>query len=201
MAVVRGIVLIILAVSLAIAYVALPTRRTLYSSAAITPLKMAAEANPLDRLTLSLSQTNTSPPTVRVTTTNESDRPFTIITYSSPLDSVALALDLLSITPDGAAEPLKLRTIQASRLWPPDPDSLVELEPGASATNDLVLKKPEVPMGKLGKKATVFVQGRWMGVFARAKDKISTDDLETMASQPDAFEGDFMSKSIEIRID
>ncbi|KAH0599894.1 hypothetical protein MHUMG1_02684 [Metarhizium humberi] len=161
-------------------------------------LKMAAEANPLDRLTISLNQTRTSPPTVRVTVTNENDGPVTIILYNSPLDSIALVLGIMSITPDGAAEPLELRTMRASRVWPPGPYSLEGLGPGASATNDLVLREPTVPMDKLGKKATVFLQGRWMGVFARAEDKISRDDLENIASQPDAFQGEFKSKSIQI---
>lgn len=81
------------------------------------------------------------------------------------------------------------------------PDSQVGLESGASATNDLVLKEPTVPMGKLGKKATVFLEGSWMGVFARSKDKVSSDDLENLSSQPDAFKGDFKSESIKITIE
>ncbi|KAK2589916.1 hypothetical protein QQS21_012407 [Conoideocrella luteorostrata] len=161
----------------------------------------SADANPINGLVVSLSQASTSPPTVRVTVTNKNSHPVTIVPYSSPLDGIALGLGLLTITPSGADEPLKLQKIMASRIWPPRPDDLIGLGAGSSDTNDLVLKSPTVPMEKLGKKATVFLEGSWMGVFGRAKDKVKPSDLEHMRSQPGAFTGDFKTDSIEIMID
>jgi hypothetical protein len=188
---------------LIIASVALPSTITLDRSGSLALLEMATEhsTSPLDGLVLGLAQTSTSPPTVRVTVTNNNSHPVTIITYNSPLDGLALPLGLLSITPDGASDALELNIIKASRVWPPKPDSLVGLDAGAQATNDMVFKAPTVPMDKLGKKATVFLQGHWMGVFARAKDQVSAHDLDHLRSQPDVFEGDFKSESIEITID
>lgn len=196
-----AIILSSLAVLLTFAYLTSPATVTFYSSSAITLIRMASGSNPIDKLAIVLSQTSTSPPTVRVTVTNKNSHPVTIVIYNSPLDKIALPLGLLTITPSGASEPLELQTIQASRIWPPKPDSLVGLEAGASATNDMVLKEPTVPMKELEKKATVFLEGRWMGVLARAKEKVSSEDLEHLGSQPDSFQGDFKSESIEITID
>lgn len=196
-----GIILSTLAVLLLVAYFTSPATVTFHSSSAIALIKMASGSNPIDKLAVVLSQTSTSPPTVRVTVTNKNSHPVTIVTYSSPLDGIALPLGLLTITPAGASEPLKLQIIKASRIWPPQSDSLVGLEAGASATNDMVLKEPTVPMKELGGKATVFMEGRWMGVLARSKDKVFSEDLEHLGSQPDSFDGDFKSESIEITID
>lgn len=158
-------------------------------------------SNPIDGLSISLRQTSASQPTVSVTVTNENPHPVTIVLYGSPLDDIALAQGLLSITPAGERKPLQLRTIKASRIWPPTPDDLSSLESGASATNEIVLKAPTVPMGMLGEKATVFLEGTWMGVFARPKHRVTPSDLEHMRSQPGAFTGKFKSESIEISIE
>jgi hypothetical protein len=173
---------------------------TVYTSTIIT-LTMPSSSNPLEGLALTLSQTSASPPTVRATVTNNNAHPVTIVTYNSPLDSIAMALGLLVITPSGASEPLELQIIKASRLWPPKSDSLVGLGPGESATNDLVLKRPTVPMEKLGSKAMVHLRGTWMGVFAKSKDELTADDLENMSTRPYAFQGDFESENIEIAIE
>ncbi|GAO17141.1 uncharacterized protein UV8b_00349 [Ustilaginoidea virens] len=159
------------------------------------------ESNPLEKLTISLSQPNASPPTVRVTVTNRNAYPVTIVSYGSPLDEIALPLGLLHITPSGASKCLDLNVIRGSRIWPPEPHHLIGLRPGESGTNDVVLQAPTVPMQHVGKGATVFLQGKWIGVFPRTKHELTASDLNHMFSQPGSFRGRFRSENLEIAIE
>lgn len=111
---------------------------------------------------------------------------------------MALALGVLSITPAGAAKPLDLPVIMARRLWPPPPDSLVTIKPGESVGEDIVLQEPKVPMKELGDKATVFVQGKWMAVWAKGKDELTDEEIDDSTST--GFSGEYKSESLEISI-
>ncbi|PHH89734.1 hypothetical protein CDD83_5406 [Cordyceps sp. RAO-2017] len=154
--------------------------------------------NPLGNLAVTLKQTSSKPPTIQVTVTNKNKYPVTVLSYDSPLDQLALPLGLLSITPAGSTKPIDLPIIRVKRVWPPRDDSLIVIKPGASATSDIVLKDPPVPIKKLGRKATVILRGRWTAVWPRSKDKLSKAEIENPSSS--AFNGDFVTNPLEIKV-
>ncbi|KAG8156778.1 hypothetical protein KVR01_013383 [Diaporthe batatas] len=168
-----------------------------------TSYKMASQDNEvLSQLQVSLSQASKSPPTVSVKVTNKSPSPVTILSWESPLDELALSLGLFSITPSGASEPLEIDRIMVSRKTPPSDDSLISLAPGESRENQVVLKEILVPAEKLkGKKSTVAVKGRWMGVWPQPRGELSNDAIEKGAHGGGAVAGTFASDSIEIEVD
>ncbi|KND89747.1 hypothetical protein TOPH_05683 [Tolypocladium ophioglossoides CBS 100239] len=83
-------------------------------------------------------------------------------------------------------------------MWPPPDDCLIVVGAGAAATNDLVLKAPTVPVDKLSGKATVALNGRWMAVWDRSRDRLSDREVENSSSS--AFAGDFATKDLEATI-
>lgn len=168
-----------------------------------TSSKMASQDNEiLSQLHVSLSQASKSPPAISIKVTNNSPSPVTILSWESPLDQLALSLGLLSITPSGASEPLEIDRVMVSRKMPPSDDSLVNLAPGESRENQVVLKELLVPAEKLkGKKSTVKVKGRWMGVWPKTRDELSDEAIEKGAHGGGAVAGTFASESIEIEVD
>ncbi|KKY36334.1 hypothetical protein UCDDA912_g03663 [Diaporthe ampelina] len=168
-----------------------------------TSSKMASQDNEiLSQLHVSLSQASKSPPAISIKVTNKSPSPVTILSWESPLDELALSLGLLSITPSGASEPLEIDRIMVSRKLPPSEKSLVSLAPGESRENQVVLKELLVPAEKLkGKKSAVEVKGRWMGVWPKTRDELSSDAIEKGAHGGGAVAGTFASDSIEIEVD
>ena len=148
-------------------------------------------ASPIPKLSLQLSQTATSPPTIRVTVTNNNAGPVTILSYNSPLDDLALRVGLVTITPEGATQPLDLPLIKANRLWPPPKSALVGFAAGESHRSDIVLAGHGVPEGKLGKRASVKMAGTWHGVWAKDKDDVD-------GGGGDGYTGDFESNVLEI---
>ncbi|KAH8747166.1 hypothetical protein F5883DRAFT_584408 [Diaporthe sp. PMI_573] len=165
--------------------------------------KMASQDDQiLSQLHVSLSQASKSPPTVSIKVTNNSPSPVTILSWESPLDQLALSLGLFRITPSGASEPLEIDRIMVSRKMPPSGDSLVSLAPGESRENQVVLKEILVPAEKLkGKKSTVEVSGRWMGVWPKPRDELSSEAIEKGAHGGGAVAGTFSSDSIDIEVD
>lgn len=154
--------------------------------------------NPLDMLAVTLRQTSASPPTVRASVTNKNHYAITVLSYQSPLDPLALQLGSLSITPDGSGKPLELRLVKVKRVWPPPENALVVIQPGASATNDMILQEPTVPMSKLAKKAKVVLGGEWIAVWPRSRDQLSDSDIENASGT--AFSGPFSTRVLEIEI-
>lgn len=165
--------------------------------------KMASQGNEiLSQLHVSLSQASKSPPTVSIKVTNNSPSPVTILTWDSPLDPIALSLGLFSVTPSGASEPLDITRVMVSRKMPPSDESLVSLAPGESRENEVVLRELLVPVEKLkGRKSTVEVKGRWMGVWPKSRDALSGEAIEKGAHGGGAVAGTFASDSIEIEVD
>lgn len=168
-----------------------------------TSSKMASQDNEiLSQLHVSLSQASKSPPAISIKVTNNSPSPVTILSWESPLDEIALSLGLVSITPSGASEPLDISRVMVSRKFPPSESSLVSLAPGESRENQVVLKEVLVPAEKLkGKKSTVEVKGRWMGVWPKSRDALSDEAIEKGAHGGGAVAGTFKSDSIEIEVD
>ncbi|EHK23616.1 uncharacterized protein TRIVIDRAFT_36613 [Trichoderma virens Gv29-8] len=158
----------------------------------------STKSNPIDRLRVTIKQTKTSPLTITSTVVNGNTHPVTILLYNSPLDTVAPTIGLLTITPDGALQPLELPEIQIRREWPPPRDSLIQLEPGASQTADIVLR--DFITSQLGKKASVVLKGHWDMVWSKQKDEISIGMIEQAQLQPnpDMFTGSFATESLEI---
>lgn len=168
-----------------------------------TSTKMVSQDNELlSQLHVSLSQASKSPPAISLKVTNNSPSPVTILSWESPLDELALSLGLFSITPSGASEPVEITRIMVSRKMPPSDKSLVSLGPGESRENQVVLKELLVPVEKLkGKKSTVEVKGRWMGVWPKSRDELTSEEIEKGAYGGGAVAGTYASDRIEIEVD
>ncbi|KAL8383451.1 hypothetical protein RB595_010582 [Gaeumannomyces hyphopodioides] len=177
----------------------------LHRQTASSPLPAAAMASPdvLSKLTVSVSQSATSPPTLAVKVVNGNDVPVTVLTWDSPLDPAALSLGVVHITPAGAAAPLELPTIMFRRLMPPAPESLVTIEPGAAVEREMVLKDEVVPADKLfgsgGAPARVTLKGRWTCVWVKRRADISEESLDRTSGADDAVEGEFESNETEVK--
>ncbi|KAL6820773.1 hypothetical protein V8C40DRAFT_251321 [Trichoderma camerunense] len=158
----------------------------------------SSKSSPIDRLSVTIEQTKTSPVTITSTVVNGNTYPITFLLYNSPLDTIAPTIGLLTITPDGALQPLELPEIQIRREWPPSPDSLIQLGPGASQAAEIVLK--DFITSQLDKKASVVLRGHWDMVWTKQKDDITVDMIEQAQSQPnpDMFTGSFATESLEI---
>ncbi|KAK5993659.1 hypothetical protein PT974_07094 [Cladobotryum mycophilum] len=157
-------------------------------------------SNPIPGLAISLQQASSSPPTITAIVTNKNSHPVTFAAYQSPFDSSIVQLGITSITPDGASAPIEYPTIMFGRMWPPPDQSIITIAPSASMKKDIVLKDPPVPLEELGKKATVVLQGRWMGVWAKAKEDVSKDDWAGNTDE-ESFSGEYTSDTLEITID
>ncbi|KAF3068105.1 putative secreted protein [Trichoderma lentiforme] len=159
---------------------------------------LSSNSSPVDRLRVTIEQTTSSPLTITSTVVNENTYPVTFLLYNSPLDTIAPTIGLLTITPEGALQPLELPEIQIRREWPPSPDSLIQLEPGASQTAEIVLK--DFITSQLDKKASVVLKGHWDMVWTKQKDDITVDMIEQSQAQPnpDMFTGSFATGSLEI---
>ncbi|TFB07378.1 putative secreted protein [Trichoderma ghanense] len=158
------------------------------------------KSNPIDRLRVAIKQTKISPPTITSTVFNDNPYPVTILVYNSPLDTAAPTIGLLTITPDGSAQPLELPRIQLRREWPPKTESLVQIGPGESQSAEIVLK--EFITSQLEKKASVVLKGNWHMVWNKQKDEITVEMLEQAQQQPnpDMFTGAFSTESLEITV-
>ncbi|KAK5995269.1 putative secreted protein [Cladobotryum mycophilum] len=157
-----------------------------------------SDSNPIDNLEVTIKQTNDSPLTITATVTNKNQHPVAVLKYNSPLDSLAFKLGLISITPDGASEPLNWPTIQIRRVWPPRADSFVHLEPGASHSSEITVEDRFTSEDRIGKKAAVELKGRWDMVWNKSKDNITEEELDNTDSNPNVFNGDYSSNIVEI---
>ncbi|KAH7157428.1 hypothetical protein B0J13DRAFT_169564 [Dactylonectria estremocensis] len=155
---------------------------------------------PISGIHVSLKQKSTSPPTVIVHVINTNSDPVTFLSYGSPLDGLALQLGLLSITPDGAAAPLEIPTLEVQRKWPPLAESLVTIAPGESQQQDLVIKDTIVSPEDVGAKAIVQLRGKWQAVWGKAKEDISNEAMEKAGIADDAYSGQFLSNELEIEV-
>ncbi|KAK2611860.1 hypothetical protein N8I77_005181 [Diaporthe amygdali] len=165
--------------------------------------KMASQDNDiLSQLHISLSQASKSPPAISIKVTNNSSKPVTILTWDSPLDQLALSLGTVYITPSDASKPLEISRIMVQRKTPPSDESLVSLAPGESRENQVELRELLVPAKKLkGKKSTVQVKGRWMGVWPKSRDELNEEAIEKGAHGGGAVAGTYASESVEIEVD
>lgn len=117
------------------------------------------------------------------------------------MDPLALRLGLFTITPEGASAPLELRTIQVRRMWPPKPDALINLEPGASEKAEIILDDERtVSVKDLGKKASIQLKGRWDNVWNKSKNSITAEDLENASISPQVFNGDYGTDRLDITV-
>lgn len=155
-------------------------------------------SSPIAGLRVAIKQTSTSPLTITSTVMNDNEHTVTFLVYNSPLDTAAPSIGLLTITPDGASEPLDLPKLQIQRQWPPSPESLIQLQPGASQTADIVLK--DFIASRITGKASVTLKGRWDMVWNKQKDDVTAETIEQaqLQAEPDVFSGSFASESVEI---
>ncbi|RFU78535.1 hypothetical protein TARUN_3686 [Trichoderma arundinaceum] len=155
-------------------------------------------SNPIEGLRVTIKQTSKSPLTITSTVINDNNHVVTILQYNSPLDTAAPTIGLLTITPDGSSSPLALPELQLRREWPPSPESLTQLDPGASQTAEIVLG--DFITAQIKDKASVVLKGHWDMVWSKKKDSITMDMIEQAQLQPnpDMFTGSFSTKSLEI---
>ncbi|KAL7898075.1 hypothetical protein HDV63DRAFT_375222 [Trichoderma sp. SZMC 28014] len=137
--------------------------------------------SPIAGLRVAIEQTSSSPLTITSTVFNNNEHTVTFLVYNSPLDTAAPSIGLLTITPDGASKPLDLPKLQIQRQWPPSSESLIQLEPGASQTAEILLK--EFIVSKVAGKASVMLKGRWEMVWNKQKDDFTAEMLEQAASR------------------
>lgn len=161
---------------------------------------IAHDSDILADLHVSLRQTSrSSPPAVTVTVTNNSSRPLTILTWESPLDELALQLGLLSITPEGASQPVDIPTVKVSRKLPPGERSLVSLAPGESAENEIVLREMVVPAELIkGKRSRVEMSCKWSRVWLRARSELTEEQIRELGDDGTAVSGEVHVDGIEI---
>lgn len=154
--------------------------------------------SPIAGLRVAIKQTSTSPLTIASTVVNDNEHTVTFLVYNSPLDTAAPSIGLLTITLDGASEPLDLPKLQIQRQWPPSPESLIQLQPGASQTAEIVLK--DFIASKITGKASAILKGRWDMVWNKQKDDVTAEMMEQaqLQAEPDVFSGSFASEELEI---
>ncbi|KAH0443088.1 hypothetical protein CcaCcLH18_01201 [Colletotrichum camelliae] len=164
-----------------------------------------SEASSFPDLQLSLSQTAASKtPSVSVSVKNTSpDTPVTILKWDSPLDEAALGLGLVSITPAGASEPIRIDAVKLTRKMPPSADSLVTLLPGESVSNVIELRQPRVPEDALkAGEAKVMMKGRWMAIWPglTTKDLLQQPQkLQSVgAGAGGSLTGDWKTETVEV---
>lgn len=172
----------------------------LFFSPSSSMASRGSSPNPIAGLHVAIKQTSTSPLTITSTVVNDNEHTVTFLVYNSPLDTAAPSIGLLTITLDGASEPLDLPKLQIQRQWPPGLGSLIQLEPGASKTAEIVFK--DFITSKLTKKAFVTLKGRWDMVWNKQKDDVTAEMMEQAQLQPnpEMFSGSFATESLEISI-
>ncbi|KAF4435380.1 hypothetical protein F53441_13533 [Fusarium austroafricanum] len=154
----------------------------------------------LKNLDVSIEQVEKDPVLLRATVTNNNDGPVTILTYGSPLDPLGISLGILSITPKGESTPLEIMTIEASRLWPPAEDALIEIQPGKQAIWDCTLQEPVVPMDRVFEGATVQLKGTWNAVWTKEKKNVDYTHFEEGTPKNETLTGPFKSNVIDIEV-
>ncbi|MCJ1328574.1 hypothetical protein MMC10_005251 [Thelotrema lepadinum] len=154
------------------------------------------------QLAVSLDKPSSSISGVLMKVTNIGTTPVTILTWESPLDPLALQLGLLSLTPTEAKEPLELVTMKVSRQLPPDEESLVTLDPGASKESEVLFREQVVPLDQVrGKTVAVECKGRWVCVWPAKRSDLSAETIGKLGAGDEAsFSYDFQSSSIEMNV-
>ncbi|XXG96368.1 hypothetical protein Hte_002650 [Hypoxylon texense] len=166
---------------------------------------MSSSGSVIPKLQVSVRQVSTSPPKLGIAVTNTHAGPVTVLTWDSPLDPLALQLGVLSFfaaADDGGtgtsfSSPIDIPTIQVRRKMPPGADSLVTIAAGQTREQELELREPIVPLGRLrGTTVRVVCNGEWRSVWASEADAVSKDSLENA----DGFRGSFQSEAVDIEL-
>ncbi|KAF5611196.1 uncharacterized protein FSUBG_2475 [Fusarium subglutinans] len=154
----------------------------------------------LKKLEVSITQEEKDPVLIRATVRNNNDEPVTILSYGSPLDPLGISLGILYITPKGDSKPLDIMQIEASRLWPPADDALIEILPGRSAIWEFTLQEPVVPMDRVFEGATVQLKGTWNAVWTKEKKNVDYTSFEEGTPANETLTGPFKSNVIDIEV-
>jgi hypothetical protein len=154
----------------------------------------------LRNLDVVISQEEKNPVLMRTAVTNNNEHPVTILSYGSPLDALAIQLGTLYITPRGDSEPLEILQIEASRLWPPMDDALIEIGPGQTAIWESTLQEPVVPMDSIFEGATVQLKGTWTAVWTHEKEGIDYSQLEEGTPINGTLTGPYKSNVLDIEV-
>ncbi|KAI1769937.1 hypothetical protein F4818DRAFT_434771 [Hypoxylon cercidicola] len=163
-------------------------------------VEMSGSGNVIPKLQVSVRQVSVTPPKLEIAVTNTHAEPVTVLTWNSPLDPLALQLGLLSFVPAGSDGPIDIPTIQVRRKMPPGADSLATIGAGQTREQELELREPIVPLGRLRGTVSVACRGEWMSVWPSEADVISKESLENAGAGEDAFRGSFQSEAVDIEI-
>ncbi|KAF5670493.1 hypothetical protein FHETE_4400 [Fusarium heterosporum] len=187
---------LLVGVTIALSFIAIftPTESV---SAVTASFTMPVELRNLD---VTISQLDKSPVLLRASVTNKNDVPVTILSYGSPLDALAIQFGTLYITRKDESVPLEILQIEASRLWPPADDALVEIAPGSTADWDFTLQEPVVPMDSVFERATVQLKGTWSLVWLKEKKDVDFSTLEADTRANETLTGPYKSNVLEIEI-
>ncbi|KAH8682614.1 hypothetical protein BX600DRAFT_544955 [Xylariales sp. PMI_506] len=116
--------------------------------------------------------------TLTVSVTNQGDGPLTILAWESPLDPAALQLGVVKLQVAGS--PLDIPTIHIRRKVPPSPESLVTIEPGQAAEQQIRLGEPLVSPDRLTGEVKVLLEGRWVAVWQVRREDLEPRMLENI---------------------
>lgn len=131
--------------------------------------------------------------------TNNHDEPITLLRWESPLDPLAVKLGKVKLfAPADSKEALDIPIIMVRRKMPPGQESLVTIEPGATAESTIELREPLVPVDKLKGDVKVSYQGRWVSAWQKRADKISPKELEDLNAGEEALSGDYSMEPVTL---
>lgn len=154
----------------------------------------------LKNLDVVISQLEKNPVLMRAAVTNHNDHPVTILNYGSPLDALAIQMGTLYITSKDETTPLEVLQIEASRLWPPLEDALIEIGAGQTVSWESTLQEPVVPMDSVYERGTVQLKGNWLAVWTQEKAGIDPSELEEGALINGTLTGPYTSNVLEIEL-
>jgi hypothetical protein len=187
---------LLIGLTIALSFIAFFTPTDSVSAVAASFTMPAALRN----LEVTIEQMEKDPVLLRTSVKNNNDVPVTILSYGSPLDALAIQLGTLYITPKDESAPLEILQIEASRLWPPADDALIEIAPGSTAFWESTLQEPVVPMDRIFKGATVQLKGTWSSVWTKEKKDIDYSSLEEGSRANETLTGPYRSNVLEIEV-
>jgi hypothetical protein len=161
--------------------------------------------DPIPGLLVTLTDTSTAPFRFRVEVKNNRLDPVTILNWGSPLDPSAFDLGIVKFTTEGENTPLNLTRV-AGKNGNPDPKSLIEIKPGETLKQNIIIgqnefdwgrKKLDVKLDRLRGNASVQLEGQWEKVWPKEK-KAVIKDLEDGPAHNGSYTGDFASNVVKL---
>ena len=160
-----------------------------------------------------------APPRITFGVTNRSSRPLTVLVWDSPLDPLVLQLGHLEISvvdgdgggpgespapppPPPPPRRLELPVVQVRRKMPPGDGSLVTIEPGETAENEVELREALVPPEELRRgRVTAVCRGAWVAVWSGRAGDVGEEARAALGAGPDVLTGRYETLPLQIVVD